>query len=390
MIKIALVCANYLPNQLGGAMISTDALATRLSRSSSVDVVCGSSDADRHQSPYRIIQLTSLPYLSFHPESANNEKRHAAAVLFERYFNQCSQYLVEHPYSVIDAQGPWCETASIVTVRFVYPAYLDVLADNGYSVHHDDPWTSKLLEFERRTYKSSSVKHFIAVSTKAKVELEKYYDISGDSITVINNGVDTSRFGPSIVLKHRRKMRMKLNVTDQDLIVTYCGNNFIRKNLPVFLEVVRPFYPKGIKLVLMAKENPTSTIITNEDRKHIVYFDMTMFPEKILAASDILLFPTIYDTCAKIVLESMAMGLPVIVSESSGLTDIIENGRNGFTVSSPADVVRFRQLLEKLIEHEEVRRDIGTCASKSVVSSFSWHKVTTEVLTTYKRVLQFA
>ena len=387
IMKLAFICGNYLPHQLGGSMISTEALATRLSRSCSVDIICGHSQRNNTECTYRIHQLSPFPYLSFHPESTNYEKRYFAAVALENYFNECSRYLAQHSYNIIDAQGPWCKAASIATVRFVYPEYLEVLAKYGHAIPNKDPWSTKLLELERRTYQSSAVRHFIAVSTKAKTELQKHYHISNESITVVNNGVDTKRFTTSTVAKYRKKIRSRLNVADHEILILYCGNNYIRKNLSVFLEVVRCFYGCGVKLAIMARDKQALDIIGKEDRDHIAHFGITKFPEKLLAASDILLFPTLYDTCAKIVLEAMAMGLPVIVSAASGLSNIIVNGKNGIIVSSPTDVTQYKQVIVELIQNKDLRQKIGKQAAAKVISQLSWDLVVKRVFMVYKKAL---
>lgn len=188
---------------------------------------------------------------------------------------------------------------------------------------------------------------------------------------MVNNGVDTKRFTTSTVAKYRKKIRSKLNVVDHEILILYCGNNYIRKNLPVFLEVVRCFYGCGVKLAIMARDKQALDIIGKEDREHIAYFGITKFPEKLLAASDILLFPTLYDTCAKIVLEAMAMGLPVIVSAASGLSNIIVNGKNGIIVSSPTDVTQYKQVIVELIQNKDLRQKIGKQAAAKVISQLS-------------------
>jgi len=52
-----------------------------------------------------------------------------------------------------------------------------------------------------------------------------------------------------------------------------------------------------------------------------------------LASSDCLVLPSRADSYGLVVLEALAMGVPVIVSENAGVTEVIRNGENGWTIT---------------------------------------------------------
>ena len=232
-MKIALVCGNHIPQSKGGSMVSAEAIAWRLGSNWDVELVCGRSEPTNPHAPFIVRQLSPFPYLSFHPEPGDSVDRQRGARALRRYFDRCSHFCAEQQYAVVDAQGPWCESASVVTVRFVYREYLDALARSGCEWSESDSWHKALLELEHRSISAATVKRYIAVSTKTQAELERHYGIKPSHVTVINNGVDVSTYSLSRRAQWRAHVRNVWSVAPEDVVLCYCGDNFIRKNLRV-------------------------------------------------------------------------------------------------------------------------------------------------------------
>ncbi len=378
-MNVAYVCGNFWPDSLIGSMVSTDALARSLARRHSVDIICGDDGHYLGSRPYRILPVFKFPYLSFHPSDRDCGEREIAATRLQTYFEECSRFLRGKTYDVIDAQGPWCSAATIVTVRFVYIEYLELLAATEQVQFAEDPWSKTLCELEGRTYQALGVRNYIAVSEKAKEELCRHYAIPTEQVSVVNNGVDPQKFSLTIRKKYRQYARRQFGVSEKEFVIAYSGNNYVRKNLKTFLATVRPYYRRGVRLALLAEPTREMTLLTNEDRNNIVFYKKANSPEIVLAGCDMLLFPTLYDTCAKIVLETMALGVPVVVSHQSGLGSVIVNGENGYIVSSSTDVAQYRRLLSLLLIHDALRKEIGLSAATTVHSKLTWDHIATKV-----------
>ena len=64
------------------------------------------------------------------------------------------------------------------------------------------------------------------------------------------------------------------------------------------------------------------------------------------AAADILVHPTFYDACSRVVLESLASGLPVITTRYNGAGWLISEGKEGFVIEDPSAI---KTLAEKIM-----------------------------------------
>lgn len=90
------------------------------------------------------------------------------------------------------------------------------------------------------------------------------------------------------------------------------------------------------------------------------------------------LLPNDFQAGVTTLLEAMAMGKAVVVSDTSGQRDVVRDGVNGITVP-PGDPHRLRVAIEFLLDHAEERERLGRNARRDVQRSHS--------LTVYARKL---
>lgn len=72
-------------------------------------------------------------------------------------------------------------------------------------------------------------------------------------------------------------------------------------------------------------------------------------------------------------LEAMAMGKAVVVSETSGQRDVVEDGVTGLTVP-PGNVERLRDAIEFLLDHPQERKRLGRNAKDAFDARFTLHR----------------
>jgi UDP-glucose:(heptosyl)LPS alpha-1,3-glucosyltransferase len=82
-----------------------------------------------------------------------------------------------------------------------------------------------------------------------------------------------------------------------------------------------------------------------------------------LHAADVLVHPTYYDPCSRVVLEGLLAGLPCITTRWDGAAEVIHNGENGFVLDDPWDVQALAATVERLRD-AELRRSVGEAAAR--------------------------
>lgn len=190
------------------------------------------------------------------------------------------------------------------------------------------------LYLERKIFQEGNYRHVVAISNVVKRQLMDTYNIPEGDVTVIHNGVDLNRFNPHVKARWRNNLRSYFKFKDGDIILLFVGHDFRRKGLEYVIRVL-PSIDKRVKLLVAGRDNSegykkTATSLSVEDR--IVFAGPIKEMEKIYAASDIFVFPTLYDAFGSVGLEAMACGLPVITSGYSGFSELVENRSNGIVL----------------------------------------------------------
>ena len=199
---------------------------------------------------------------------------------------------------------------------------------------------------------------------------------------------------------------------DLGLLKTYKKNNSKPHRPFRFLSVGRFHWVKGYQYSISAFANLKKInkdihylIITNnsiseeilyqidelslKNNIEIVHPDSQDKVYEIMRQSDCLILPSVQEGISNVVLESMAIGLPVISSDCGGMKEIINYGRNGFYFPSRDSVALEKLLLkvmnlgieerERIIREGEkfINRNLNTTLIKSQFHDF--YKKTMEI-----------
>jgi glycosyltransferase involved in cell wall biosynthesis len=87
--------------------------------------------------------------------------------------------------------------------------------------------------------------------------------------------------------------------------------------------------------------------------------------------------------------EALASGLPVIGSTVGGIPELVEHGKNGFLVP-PGEPMAIAAGIRHLADHADLRKDIGRWNRAQAEANLSWARVTTRYLSVYRGVLRRA
>lgn len=85
------------------------------------------------------------------------------------------------------------------------------------------------------------------------------------------------------------------------------------------------------------------------------------------------------------IMESMAMGVPVVATRSGGTSEIIEDGINGFIIE-PEDAYALANRLERLLCSENLRNGFSIAAKKTIENKFSIQKMVGDYINLYSRL----
>ena len=105
-----------------------------------------------------------------------------------------------------------------------------------------------------------------------------------------------------------------------------------------------------------------------------------------LHQADIFALPSIAEGFGLVILESMACGLPVLVTDHTGGPDVMEHGRHGFVVPIRS-VDSIAQVIEKGLQDRELFYEMGLAARKNAEQR-DWAKFREDMSTCCARALK--
>ena len=206
------------------------------------------------------------------------------------------------------------------------------------------------------------VRQYIAVSQDLAGWLESTVGVSGGSVTVIHNGVDTERFCPgaappnllpdgfapqnAFIIGHIGRLE---TVKDQRLL----ARAFYR-----MLEL-RPDLRSSLRLVIVGDGSLRSeieTILADGGVKNLAW--LAGFRDdapELYRAFDVFALTSKREGLSNTILESMASGLPVVVTDVGGNSEIVVNGRSGILVPEADPKAIATALLTYVDDHEMAR-----------------------------------
>ncbi len=107
---------------------------------------------------------------------------------------------------------------------------------------------------------------------------------------------------------------------------------------------------------------------------------------ELLATSDIFFLSSVYEGIPNVVLEAMAMELPVVTTKCGGVDEVIDHAKDGF-IAGLYDVETLALLLEQLIGNKELRIQIGKQARKKILDEYTLQRQVDVFQKEYRHIL---
>lgn len=123
---------------------------------------------------------------------------------------------------------------------------------------------------------------------------------------------------------------------EEPLIFLYAGTLSLRKGIPYLLEAWRKLKAqRSAELWLVGKNELLVDLLTLK-QEGVKFFEPVSYMNlaKIYEKADVLVFPTLLEGLAHVILEALSFGLPIITTKESGCGDFVKNELNGFIIPS--------------------------------------------------------
>jgi len=165
--------------------------------------------------------------------------------------------------------------------------------------------------------------------------------------------------------------RRRLGLKPGPPLICYLGRFIAAKGIKLYLEIARRYLESGRETYfVIAGYGPLEGYVRRYIRRHNLGDRVRLVGWHedsigLLLASDLLLFPTLYEGSPVVIQEAMSCGTAVLSSKIPGPEDLVENGITGALVS-PGDVEGFVEQLVLLMDNPSRRRRMEAAGRKAV------------------------
>jgi UDP-glucose:(heptosyl)LPS alpha-1,3-glucosyltransferase len=206
---------------------------------------------------------------------------------------------------------------------------------------------------ERQLLTRSDAPVVICLSDYVKQSIAEYYPLPSDRLATLFNAVDLDKFNPADRPQSRRDVRERLGLAASDRVALFMAQDFARKGLAAAIDAVALVCEPALRLIVVGKESPAQYIRQAASRgiaSQIIFAGSTDDPADYYRAADFFVLPTRHDPCSLVVLEALAMGLPVISTIRNGACEIMQNGVHGAVLPDPNDIPALAASIRELCD----------------------------------------
>jgi len=230
----------------------------------------------------------------------------------------------------------------------------------------------------------------ICCSRYMRQELQRIFQLPDDKISVIVNGVDPRQF---------RDGRNSLTVRNrfaapQEKIVFFVGRLVQEKGVHLLLDAAPRVLSAAPRVrFIVAGRGPESESLRArarhlgiENRVHFTGFIDDVTRNSLYHVASLAVFPSLYEPFGIVALEAMAAGVPVVVSDTGGLSEIVQHGVDGLKCYT-GNAVSLADQMIAILTNSNFAQKLAVNAAAKINREFSWQEIARLTEKTYQEVL---
>ncbi len=247
-----------------------------------------------------------------------------------------------------------------------------------------NPYHWLILTLELSILKGHKFRKIIAISEMVKKNIIDNYGVPPADIEVIYNGVNIERFHPRNRERYKNEIRQKHGLSDTDFVVLFVGSGFERKGVKFLVKAVESISaPVSLMIVGKGSDARIKNIVGHQK---VIFCGPQKDIHKYYAASNIFVFPTMYEPFGNVHLEALASGLPVITTKYSGAAEIIKDGVTGFVVGDPDDYEAIAEKIKTILNNKDKLKSMSKNARR-LAEEFTYKRHIDEIMSLYESIV---
>ena len=234
----------------------------------------------------------------------------------------------------------------------------------------------------------------IAISDAVRDHLMRDLRVSADRITMIYNGVDTTKFGKRYSEEEKAALKNKLGINTKYLIGSIGRLSGVKGHEHIINALRELCNTRDDVSALIIGDGEESGRLNSLARAlcvhdKIVFLSSVMDTRPYLAIMDVFVFPSIKEGLGIALLEALASRSAAVASRIGGIENIIIDGINGCLVPV-GNYKKIAESVEFLLDRDLLRQTMGNKGRQVVEEKFSLSSMAKETLSLYQSLTRRA
>jgi len=231
----------------------------------------------------------------------------------------------------------------------------------------------------------------IAVSDAVKDHLVNDFKLTGERVSVIYNGVYLQKFAKDMPADEKQAMKKNLGFSDGP-VVGSIGRLSPVKGYDYLLHAFKRVIVKRPEVsLLIIGEGPYEGVLRKIARElaiedSVFFMKAVVDTSRLLPVIDVYVFPSIQEGLGLSLLEAMASKRPCVATDVGGISNIIQNGKNGILVPSK-DTYLLGNAIERVLDDREFSARISHAGFDTVKERFSLEIMADKTAEFYKQII---
>jgi len=213
--------------------------------------------------------------------------------------------------------------------------------------------------------------------------------ISAERCELIENAIETDRYQRR---QSAQAAKRQLGFNPERLLIGAIGRLSAEKNFPAIIRAVERLVGEGrnVELVIIGEgeqRGPLESLIDEwrlKDRVRLLGHRSDLI--ELYEALDLFVLSSLREGLPNVLLEAMAMEVPVISTAIAGIPRLIEHEVNGLLVK-PEDLEGLTVALGRLLDDPDCRRRLAAAARHTIETRYSFTARMAKVRAVYERLL---
>ncbi len=249
-----------------------------------------------------------------------------------------------------------------------------------------------MLRLEREVVCHTPPPIIIAISQYVARQFREHYGLSDDRIRIVFNGVDPDSADDADRAHDRADIRRQYELAKGERLALCVAHNFRLKGVARLIEATAHLAPDArdrLRILIVGRDDPAPYLRLAERlgvSRRIVFAGSTQRIAAFYHAADLLIHPTFYDPCSRVVLEALSAGVPVITTRFNGAAEVMTDGREGFVLADPDDVSALAGRIATLLD--DSARQACAEAARQLRGRIGMDRHATDVLKIYQEICE--